>query len=272
MASDKEQMLVNVFWAVAGEGWQGVLANLLGLPIGEDADPVTTTVKSGGSSSSSSGGASGTWSKVANYASFGIAPLARAVFGLFTGGNDEEPAPLVKFALPASVNFESAVAGRTSLRSVDYDQFGMPRVSEGARGRGGEGAISGIDSRVQAWTDASEAGTETPRRGGSVRGGRDGVLFDEPVAGSEYPVAERRELAGWANGRFGEGRSQVESVPPDGRVVERIPVTQAAAPQVTIQVQAMDSRSFLDHSTEIARAVREAMLNMHSLNDVVSEL
>jgi len=41
---------------------------------------------------------------------------------------------------------------------------------------------------------------------------------------------------------------------------------------VTVQVQAMDSRSFLDHSAEIARAVREAMLNMHSLNDVVSEL
>lgn len=45
-----------------------------------------------------------------------------------------------------------------------------------------------------------------------------------------------------------------------------------AAPQITVQVQAMDSRSFLDHSEEIARAVREAMLNSHALNDVVSEL
>ena len=44
------------------------------------------------------------------------------------------------------------------------------------------------------------------------------------------------------------------------------------APQITIQVQAMDSRSFLDHSADIAQAVREAMLNMHSLNDVVSDL
>jgi len=41
---------------------------------------------------------------------------------------------------------------------------------------------------------------------------------------------------------------------------------------VNIQVQAIDSRSFLDHSEEIARAVREAMLNSHSLNDVVSDL
>lgn len=44
------------------------------------------------------------------------------------------------------------------------------------------------------------------------------------------------------------------------------------APAVTIQVQAMDSRSFMDHSNEIAQAVREAMLNMHSLNDVVNDL
>ena len=42
--------------------------------------------------------------------------------------------------------------------------------------------------------------------------------------------------------------------------------------QIVVNVQAMDSRSFMDHSQEIAHAVREAMLSMHSLNDVVSEL
>jgi hypothetical protein len=48
--------------------------------------------------------------------------------------------------------------------------------------------------------------------------------------------------------------------------------TQPNAPSVTVQVQAMDSRSFMDHSDEIARAVREALLNAHSLGDVMSEL
>jgi hypothetical protein len=46
----------------------------------------------------------------------------------------------------------------------------------------------------------------------------------------------------------------------------------APAPQVNIQVNAMDSQSFLDHSDEIARAVREAILNSHSLNDAISDL
>jgi hypothetical protein len=45
-----------------------------------------------------------------------------------------------------------------------------------------------------------------------------------------------------------------------------------AAAQITVQVQAMDSQSFLDHSDDIAQAVRQAMLNMNSINDVVTNL
>ena len=44
-----------------------------------------------------------------------------------------------------------------------------------------------------------------------------------------------------------------------------------AAPQITVQVQAMDSRSFLDHSNDIAMAVRQAMLESSVLSDVVRE-
>ena len=44
------------------------------------------------------------------------------------------------------------------------------------------------------------------------------------------------------------------------------------ATQVTVNIQAMDSQSFLDRSQDIAQAVREAMLNMHSINDVVNDL
>ena len=48
-----------------------------------------------------------------------------------------------------------------------------------------------------------------------------------------------------------------------GSVVQNTPVT--------ISVTAMDSRSFLDHSDEIAQAVRRALLESHSLNDVILE-
>jgi hypothetical protein len=46
----------------------------------------------------------------------------------------------------------------------------------------------------------------------------------------------------------------------------------APAPQITVNVQAMDSQSFLDHRSEIAQAVRDAMLNSNSINDVVNDL
>jgi hypothetical protein len=56
----------------------------------------------------------------------------------------------------------------------------------------------------------------------------------------------------------------------DSRLAAEPP--QAAAPQITVNVQAMDARSFLDRSSDIARAVRDAMLNLNAINDVVSEL
>ncbi len=43
-------------------------------------------------------------------------------------------------------------------------------------------------------------------------------------------------------------------------------------PQISVNVQAIDAQSFMSYSGEIAKAVRDAMLNMSSINDVVSEL
>jgi hypothetical protein len=46
----------------------------------------------------------------------------------------------------------------------------------------------------------------------------------------------------------------------------------APATQITVQVQALDSQSFLDHSNDIAMAVRQAMLESNVLNDVIQAL
>ena len=56
---------------------------------------------------------------------------------------------------------------------------------------------------------------------------------------------------------------------PQGGLPRPAPVSQPA--QITVQVQAMDSKSFLDHSGDIAMAVRQAMLESSVLNDVVRE-
>ncbi len=65
----------------------------------------------------------------------------------------------------------------------------------------------------------------------------------------------------------GEVRYDAEGVP------RMVAVSGAnSSPQISINVQAMDSRSFLDHREEIARAVREAMLESNALSDVVNDL
>lgn len=49
------------------------------------------------------------------------------------------------------------------------------------------------------------------------------------------------------------------------------PVTNPAPAQVTVQVQALDTQSFLDRSGDIALAVRQAMLESNVLSDVIRE-
>ena len=45
-----------------------------------------------------------------------------------------------------------------------------------------------------------------------------------------------------------------------------------AQPQVVVNINAMDTQSFLDRSQDIAGALRDAMLHMHPVNDVISEV
>jgi hypothetical protein len=95
----------------------------------------------------------------------------------------------------------------------------------------------------------------------------DAALWDGVVGAADYDQSG-------ALRRYAPSSTQ-ESGRPTG-VSDRVERSQQqlSTPQqvVNVTVQAMDSQSFLDHSQEIARAVREAMLNTSSLNDVVSEL
>jgi hypothetical protein len=60
----------------------------------------------------------------------------------------------------------------------------------------------------------------------------------------------------------------LDSAPTSGATGNRAP----SPAQITVNVQAMDARSFLDRSADIAAAVRDAMLNLNTINDVVTDL
>ena len=117
----------------------------------------------------------------------GIGSLVSGIASLFGGGDQPSPPPLVKYALPAALQYEGAVTSNGGVSGYDYND---------------RGGIRTLDS-------------------------------SQTAAGQSSP---------------------------------------AASQQVVIQVNAMDSKSFLDHSDDIARAVRAAILNSSSLNDVISEM
>jgi hypothetical protein len=71
---------------------------------------------------------------------------------------------------------------------------------------------------------------------------------------------------------FGEGGGGAYGVDSAQGGAPRAVTTSPAAAQITVQVQAMDSSSFLDHSQDIALAVRQAMLQSTVLNDVIRDV
>jgi cell pole-organizing protein PopZ len=144
---------------------------------------------------------------------FGMVPMVSELLGLFGGGGSPAPAPLVKYAMPAAINFEAADSG-SGLSNADSDQWGMPR----AYGAGAAGGSAPASSPATV----APGSTATPNNDGG-----------KSIGGSGAP---------------------------------------SASPQITVNVQAMDARSFLDRSNDIAAAVRDAMLNLNSINDVVNDL
>ncbi|MCC7500027.1 MAG: hypothetical protein IT160_20775 [Bryobacterales bacterium] len=101
----------------------------------------------------------------------------------------------------------------------------------------------------------------------SLFGGREESAAVTPLPKFALPPAIR------ANTGLFQGGEQVGAIDYDDRGIPRMlppnSNSDSAAPMVTINVQAMDSRSFLDRSDDIADAVKKALLNSHPLTDLV---
>ena len=116
--------------------------------------------------------------------------------------------------------------------------------------------------------------------GGFLRGGfglaslglRIAGLFrrdrEDPVAFSPFELPQSLSVEA-ANTRNVLARFPQVDRGQSGEIRE---VAAASQPQIVVNVSAMDSQSFLDRSNDIARAVRDAMLHMHPLNDVIGEI
>jgi hypothetical protein len=215
MASTTQDELSKAFAAVSGQpssnldGMANSLADIVTQITAQTQTQKSAPAAAGKSTASTVESIAGTVLK----SGFGMVPLVSELLGLFGGGGSTAPAPLVKYAMPAAINFEAADSGSGSS-NADTDQFGMPR----AYSAGGAGASTQASSPASGTSGSTATPNNNPGKGSSGAG------------------------------------------------------APAASPQITVNVQAMDARSFLDRSTDIAAAVRDAMLNLNSINDVVNDL
>ena len=158
--------------------------------------------------------------------------------------------------------------------------------------------ITTLNSTQQAQIGVTQDNTQalsqntSTKSGGSSVGSTIGNLASTVLGGSLSPII------GGLLSFFGGGGSQTLTAPAPFRLPTPVqydagvtagsagqvtpvsssaggqprPQTSNPAPQITVQVNAMDSQSFLDHSDDIANAVRQALLSSNSLSDVISSL
>jgi len=83
------------------------------------------------------------------------------------------------------------------------------------------------------------------------------------------PVNATAGISGSTAGAFGVDTADGGLPRPAPASTAGTSPTSGGTTQITVNVQAMDSQSFLDHSDDIAQAVRQAMLQSTTLNDVI---
>jgi hypothetical protein len=181
--------------------------------------------------------------------------------GLLSGGAQESTARLLQVTTKALQDLGLSVAGNTkALEKSTQDLAGglLSLLSGGLGGGGGGGG--GLGGFLKGGFGLASLGF---RIAGLFRG-----ESEKPETLSEYQLPSSLSVEA-ANARnILSGFPQIDR----GQSGEIRHVRPETAPQVVVNVSAMDSQSFMDRSNDIARAVRDAMIHMHPLNDVVGEI
>lgn len=181
-------------------------------------------------------------------------PATQAASSSTTGGVSQSTAEITQLRAVLQSTIESVTANTLALSSVAAVQ------SQGGAGSTAVDVVKSVASGI-----ASGFGLSSIVSGllGLFGGGSDNSA---PAPLTKFALPQSIQ----ANAGISSGTTVPVDYGQNG--LPRAVSTQANQPQVTVQVNAMDSRSFLDRSDDIAQAVRRAMLESSSLNDVVSEI
>jgi hypothetical protein len=157
--------------------------------------------------------------------------------------------------------FTAAAPMANAITTYRDNLFGAEQTSSGG---GGETAASVARTVLESGLGL------VPLIGGLIG------LFDGP---SPQPEFEKYEMPPPIEFQADDSGGVLSGVNYDAMGMPRdtgagaAPASTAAAPaQSAASLQDVSSQWFLDHSSDIAAAVRNAMLNLNSINDVVNEL
>jgi hypothetical protein len=235
------------------------------------ADEVVTSPtgqsQSGSSKSSTGSGILGGFLSL-----FPVASVFGKLFGL---GGSSSPPPLTPYIQPPSVNFEGAMSSTLSestahsLSGYSADSSGALQSSSSSFATGISSLSYGANGMPRTVEDGSQVTAASQPRDivGEVESLTNSNFTPQPTAPSSSANANLASSISVAGGGGASGMSGISSAVPDPSSAGS-----SQGQSILVQVQAMDSQSFLDHSNDIAAAVRQAMLNMHSVNDVIADL
>src|SRR5690242_7422165 len=124
MSSETQDVLDKIFAALSGGGagstGGGVAGILTSSLTGSGTVPTASAKQSGGSAAASIG-------MDILKSGLGLVPLVGGLLGLFGGSGSDTPQPLVKYAMPPSIQFQGAENG-AGIADADYDQSGIARA------------------------------------------------------------------------------------------------------------------------------------------------
>jgi hypothetical protein len=212
-------------------------------------------------------------------------PLASGIAKLFGfGSSTPTPAP-TPYIMPPSITFEGAVSGiNSAVTSLSYGANGLPRtVASNFTSAPAEAvthvANQALGQQVSSATafslpesTATTSVNSTTDPAGELATLANPTFMPQPSAVNPILTASDMPQSGTPaySSDPASNPAGVPGNPLDGAASNSPNAQQAHS--ILVQVQAMDSQSFMDHSHDIAQAVRQAMLNMNSLNDVIQDL
>lgn len=179
----------------------------------------------------------------------------------------------------------SGSASSTSQESTSQMTEQMSSLVEQITGLNSteQSAINAIQGNTQAVTQSTStkgSGTSTASQVGgaaeSLFGGALSPILSGILSlfggGSSAPSTQMTPFMLPSPVQYQAGLTSSGSIAPVSNAQGGQPRAQSSSTQVTVQVSAMDSQSFLDHSDDIANAVKTALLNSNSLGDVIADL